>query len=777
MTMIRKRRLMVVIPLLVAGALCVPCGIPQSSGKPLYRDASQPIEKRVEDLLGRMTLLEKVGQMNMPCVYKPALGKTVAEKQEGCRKFAAGTLAPGFGPGGGFFTLANEALPEGPRQQAPYFNEIQKIAIERTRLGIPLLESEEGTHGLMCSGGTVFPEGLAVGSTWNMDLVREIYTVAAREARAVGIHQLFTLVVEPNRDPRMGRNEEGFSEDPYMCARIAREIVRGAQGNNVAAPDRVVAGLCHYPGQSQPTGGYERGAMEISERGMRTVFLVPWVEGIKNTGALGVMATYPAIDDVPTHSSDRILTTLLRDELGFQGLVLSEGLGISTVETERIAPGPKEAGQWALKAGVDVGISFEAAYMNLLIESVQEGKAPTELIDRAVRRILTQKYRLGLFERPYVDVERAASGLPRDRHRELALEVAREGIVLLKNDGNLLPLDKSLKSIAVIGPNADDQRNQLGDYTPKVILQEVVTVLAGVRRKVPNAKVTYVKGCDVLDPEPNQIAEAQKAAREADVAIVVLGERHMGTPRATDGEGSDVASLDLTGRQEELIEAVAAAGKPTVLVLSNGRPLSIRWAAEHVPAIVEAWNSGERGGDAVADVLFGDCNPSGRLPITVPRSVGQLPMYYNYRSSNGRLARSRYVDMPGTPLYPFGYGLSYTQFKYSDLRIEPRQIRPDGETKVSVTVTNTGKRAGAEVAQLYIRDVLSTVTRPVKELRGFQKVFLQPGESKTVELKLGFDDLKLLDRNMHWVVEPGQFQIMVGASSQDVRLTQMLEVK
>lgn len=463
MTMRCKRWLMVVIPLLVAGALCIPCVIPQSAGKPLYRDASQPIEKRVEDLLGRMTLLEKVGQMNMPCVYKPALGKTVAEKQEGCRKFAAGTLAPGFGPGGGFFTLANEALPEGPRQQAQYFNEIQKIAIEGTRLGIPLLESEEGTHGLMCSGGAVFPEGLAVGSAWNMDLVREIYTVAAREARAVGIHQLFTLVIEPNRDPRMGRNEEGFSEDPYMCARIAREIVRGAQGNNVAAPDRAVAGLCHYPGQSQPTGGYERGAMEISERGMRTVFLVPWVEGIRKMGALGVMATYPAIDDVPTHSSDRILTTLLRDELGFQGLVLSEGLGISTVETERIAPGPKEAGQWALRAGVDVGISFEAAYMNLLIESVQEGKAPIELIDRAVRRILAQKYRLGLFERPYVDVERAASGLPRDRHRELALEVAREGIVLLKNDQNLLPLNKNVKSIAVIGPNADDQRQQLGD--------------------------------------------------------------------------------------------------------------------------------------------------------------------------------------------------------------------------------------------------------------------------------------------------------------------------
>lgn len=762
--------------LIMAAAACAICGYPilrSAQEKPLYLDPSQPVERRIEDLLARMTLKEKVGQMNMPCVYLNPLGKDPLAKQEGCRRFTVGTLTEDIGPGGGFFTLADNALHVDSRQQALFFNELQKLAIEKTRLRIPLLQTEEGTHGVMCSDKTIFPEGLAIGSTWNMDLVREIYATAATEARSVGIHQLYTLVVEPNRDPRMGRNEEGYSEDPYLCARIAESIVRGAQGYDVSAKDKVVAGLCHYPGQSQPAGGLERGAMHISDRTLWEVFLPPWAAGIR-AGALGVMATYPAIDGVPTHTSPKILTDILRGQLGFQGLVLSEGGGIGTAVTERVAANQKEAGQMNLRAGVDVGISWESGYMKDLIESVEEGKVSMADIDRAVARILRQKFRLGLFERPYVDPGEAARQARTRQARDLALRAAREGIVLLKNDGNLLPLSKAIKSIAVIGPNADDKRQQLGDYTPRRILHDVVTVLAGVRAKLPDAKVTYVQGCDQIAPEPNQIAEAQQAARDADVAIVVLGERHMGAPRGTDGEGNDAASLDLTGRQEELLQAVAATGKPTVLVLENGRPLSIRWAAEHIAAIVEAWNCGERGGEAVADVLFGDYNPSGRLAISVPRHSGQLPMYYNYMSSK---ARRRYVDMPITPLWEFGYGLSYTTFEYSNLSITPKETGVHGTVEVSADVANTGARAGEEVVQLYINDAVSSVTRPIKELKGFRKIALQPGEKKTVTFALTPEELAFYDRNMVRRVEPGTFNVMVGSSSERLPLRGAFDVR
>lgn len=748
-------------------------GLAQAPEKPLYLDASQPVERRIGDLVGRMTLMEKVGQMNMPCVYLGPLGRAPEDKQEGCRRFTVGTLTQDIGPGGGFFTLADNALQTNAREQALFFNELQRLAIERTRLHIPLLQSEEGTHGVMCSDKTIFPEGLAVGSTWNMDLVQRMYATEAREGRSVGIRQLYTLVVEPNRDPRLGRNEEGFGEDPYLDARIAESIVRGAQGDNVSAPDKVVSGLCHYPGQSQPTSGLERGAMWVSDRMLWDVFLPPWMAGIR-AGALGVMATYPAIDGVPTHASAKILTHILREQLGFQGLVLSEGGGIGTLVYEHVAPTQKEAGQIALRAGVDVGISYESGYMKDLVESVEEGQASMSDVDRAVGRILRQKFRLGLFERPYVDAEAAARTAHTAENQALALEVAHQGIVLLRNEGNLLPLSKSVKSIAVIGPNADDQREQLGDYVPRKILQNVVTVLAGIRAKLPNAKVTYVKGCDQLDPEPNQIAEAQAAARAADAAVVVLGERHMGAPRPTDGEGSDVASLDLQGRQEELLEAVMAAGKPTVLVLSNGRPLSIRWAAEHVPAILEAWNSGERGGEAVADVLFGDYDPSGRLPISVPRHSGQLPIYYNYSNSK---TRRRYVDMPITPLYEFGYGLSYTKFDYNNMSLSAKEIGKRGSIEVSADVSNSGPRAGEEVVQLYINQAVSSVTRPVKELKGFQKIALRPGEKKTVGFTLTPEELALYDQNMVRRVEPGTFNVMVGSSSAQIRLTGSFTVR
>jgi beta-glucosidase len=748
---------------------------------PDYKNPILPIEQRVQDLLSRMTLKEKVGQMNIPCVYDPQIGwglhgtadlkgEAYRKKQlEGAKKWAEGTHNDIIGPGGGFFTLPNQLVQEGARRQAEVVNELQKIAVEETRLGIPLFQIEEGTHGLMCPGATIFPEGLAIGSTWNKNMVKKVYTAVAQEGKAIGMDGLCTLVIEPNRDPRMGRNEEGFSEDPYMCSKIAENIVQAMQGYDISSLDKLVSFLCHYPGQSQPVSGLERGAMEISERKFREVFLPPWVAGIKKCGALGVMATYPAIDGVAVHSSEKILTNVLREELGFEGIVLCEGEGIGTNITERHAATQKEAGILAMKAGVDVGISVEDAYMGGLIESVNEGKISMELVDRAVARLLRLKFRMGLFENPYVDPDRAEKIINSEEHKELALKASKEGIVLLKNQKNILPLKKDIKTIAVIGPNADSPIDQLGDYHPDNY-KNVVSVLEGIKNKVhPNTKINYVKGCDVIEDTPNDIAKAAKAAKNADIAIVVVGE----AGNRTNGESRDMANLDLTGRQEELLKAVHATGTPVVVVLINGRPLSIRWTSENVPAIVEAWMCGEQGGNAIADVLFGDYNPGGKLPITIPRHSGQFPFYYSHSASK---EGKNYIDMPGTPLYEFGYGLSYTTFEYNNLQM-PKKINSGAMAEISLDVKNTGKRKGDEVVQLYINDIIASTSKPVKELKGYERISLEPGEMKTVKLTLAPEDLSLLDKHMNFVVEPGTFKIMVGSSSEDIRLKGEFEVK
>jgi len=773
--------------------------------QPIYLDSNQPIANRVEDLLSRMTLEEKLGQLNMP--YPGELAKDLPGKIDACRKFAEGKLIPNIGPAGGFWAAARMLYKEGPRPQAELLNELQKIAVEKTRLKIPLLFFEEGTHGLINPEGTVFPEGLAIGSTWNTDLVSQIYGVVAKEARTRGIHFLGTLVVEPNRDPRLGRNEEGYSEDPYLCSQIVEAIVKGAQGDDISAADKAITVLCHFPGQSQPVSGLETGAMEISERTLREVFLPPWVAGITKAGALGVMATYPAIDGLPAHASEKLLTKILREELGFNGLVMCEGDGINILVYEKIVSTMKEAGELCLKAGVDVSIWNEDGYLNAMRENVNEGKVSIETVDRSVRRILRIKYLLGLFDNPYVDPDRAVREANTKESRELARQTAREGIVLLKNEKNLLPLNKNIKSIAVIGPNADAERNQLGDYNSRPITQDVVTVLEGIRNKVsPQTKINYVKGCEIIGNrkdiskktldeldnsmreesknqtyisvgnELNEINKAKEAAKKADIAIVVVGENG----EITNGEGHDIVSLDLTGYQEELLKAVYSTGTPTVAVLINGRPLSIRWTAENVPAIVEAWMCGEEGGNAIADVLFGDYNPGGHLTITFPRHSGQLPVYYNYMPSKEYWVHGYhkpYVDMSALPLYEFGFGLSYTSFEYSNLQITPEKMGPAGEVYVSVDVENTGKRNGDEVVQLYIDDVISSMTTPIKELKGFEKLSLAPGEKKTVRFKLTPEHLSFLDRNLEPVVEPGIFEVMVGSSSKDIRLKGEFEVK
>jgi beta-glucosidase len=751
---------------------------------PLYLDPKQPIPTRVEDLLRRMTLEEKIGQLNLPCAYVEELGKTPEEKMEAVRKFAAGTYTTEIGPGSGFFTLGDTIrLADVPRQ-VEFFNELQKIAVTNTRLKIPLLEDEEGTHGAMFPGATVFPEGLSIGSTFDMPLVKKVYEASAREARASGIHILSTLVLETDRDPRMGRNMEAYTEDPYLYSRIADSIVRGAQGIDISAPDKVIALMTDFPTQSEPASGMERGAVELSERSIRQNFLPPWIAAFK-AGALGVMAGYPEIDDVPEHSSEKWNTEILRHELGFQGIVVSEGGGFGTLVYEHIVPTQKEAGILGLRAGVDMNITYEPAYMGPLVDAVREGKVAEALVDRAVRRVLEVKFRLGLFEHPYADVERARTTVHSAEHQRLALQAARESIVLLKNDNSTLPLKKEVKTIAVIGPNADDRWSEVGDYSPQVIPQEVSTVLAGIKQKIsPATKVLYAKGCEVIGGK-SDFDGAVAVARKADVVVMVMGEHPRnagrGDIRATDGEGWDVASLDLTGDQEAVVKAVEATGKPIVMVLLNGRPLSIPWEAEHIPAIVEAWEPGEHGGEAVADVLFGDFNPSGRLAITVPRSSGQLPAFYNYKPSKEYWIKhgdgnGGYADMPGTPLYPFGYGMSYTQFKYSNLRLGSDKIYSGGSVDVNVDVTNTGKCAGVETVQMYLHERYTPVAVPVKQLRGFEQVRLEPGETKSVTMKLTPEDMMLLDRDMHWTVVPGTFDIMVGKSSADISLTASLQV-
>ena len=753
---------------------------------PIYLDPKRPVEDRVDDLMRRMTLKEKVGQLNLPCVYVDELGKDIPSKLEACRKFTAGTYTSEIGPASGFFTLADQILHEGARQQAQYFNELQRIALTQTRLKIPVMQDEEGTHGAMFSGATVFPEGLAVGSSFDLDLVQAIYAAAAEEARAVGIHMLSTLVMEVDRDPRMGRNEEAYTEDPYLYMRLGETIVRATQGSDISAPDKVIAVLTDFPTQSEPASGLERGAIEVSERSLRENFMPPWIGAITKAGGLGVMAGYPEVEDVPAHASVKWMNDVLRQEIGFKGVVESEGGGFSTMIYEHIVRTQKEAGQLGLKAGVDLNITYEPAYMGPLVESVEEGRVPMALVDRAVRRVLELKFRLGLFENPYVDVERAVRVVHSPAHRELALRAGREGIVLLKNDKDLLPLKKDLKSVAVIGPNADDVRNQLGDYSPREIPQHVTTVIEGIKAAIsPQTKVTAVRGCEITGTDQSGFADAVRAAKGADVAIVVVGERQhetdgLGGP--TDGEAHDVASLDLSGVQEELIQAVFETGTPTVVVLINGRPLSTRWTSEHVPALVEAWEPGERGGEAAADVLFGNYNPTGRLAISVPRHSGQLPVYYNYKPSKAFWIKEAwsghkgYVDMPGTPLYPFGYGLSYTNFEYSNLRVEPAEIHPGGEARVTVDVKNTGGRAGVETVQLYMHEQYTPVATPVKQLRGFERVSLAPGETKTVSMKLTPEDLQLLDIDMRWRVVPGDFEIMLGKSSAEIALQAILKV-
>jgi beta-glucosidase len=639
----------------------------------------------------------------------------------------------------------------------------------------------------MAYGSTSFPQVLGLASTWDPALVEQVFAAAGDEMASTGTNQAFTPVLDLARDPRWGRTEETYGEDPYLVSRMAVAAVNGLQGTSWEIDRRhhVIATAKHFAVHGQPEGGTNTAPGNYSERVIRESFLIPFQAAVEEAHVGSIMASYNEIDGIPSHINHWLLDRVLRREWGFQGYVTSDGNGLQMlVETHHVAADKAEAARKALAAGVDYDLSDGTVYATLT-DQVKQGIIPESELDGAVSRVLATKFRLGLFENPYVDADYAAQTVNSPEHKALALKAAQEAITLLKNDGKLLPLDpKKLKTIAVIGPNAADVH--LGGYSRDPGPGNQISILDGIRQRVePGVKVLYSEGCkittgkhgwaawyenkvDIPDAKSQEagIRAAADAARKSDVAIVVVGENESTNREAWSEEHlGDRDSLDLIGAQEQLVEAVAATGRPVVVLLINGRPLSINYIKEHVPAILEGWYLGEQGGTAAANVIFGDVNPGGKLPITFPKSVGQLPDFYDYKPSRNR----SYLLNGRKPLFPFGYGLSYTTFKFENVRMEPQIILPGGMAKVSVDVTNTGTREGDEVAQMYIHQRIASVTRPVMELRGFKRVALKPGEKTTVEFSLTPEALSMLNEDMHRVVEPGTFDIMVGPSSVETK--------
>ncbi len=751
--------------------------------KPPYRDASLAAAKRVKDLLSRMTLEEKAAQM--VCIWRGKAETLVDAKGD----FDPRKAKEAFGHGQGIGQVgrpSDAGKGKDARGTAELTNAIQKFFIENSRLGIPVIFHEECLHGHAAIGATSFPQPIGLGATFDPELVESLFTMTALEARVRGTHQALTPVVDVARDPRWGRVEETYGEDPYLVSRMGIAAVRGFQGDRTFRDKtRVMATLKHFAGHGQPESGTNCAPVNISERVFREVFLYPFWTAIKEAGAISVMAAYHEIDGVPAQANRWLLRDVLRGEWGFNGFVVSDYYAITElhhrpeVRGHAVAKDRKEACALAVAAGVNIELPEPDCYTHLC-ELVHRKVLKESQLDELVAPMLLWKFRMGLFDDPYVDPDQAERVVGCDAHRELALRAARETITLLKNDGGLAPLDpRRLKSIAVIGPNA--HRVLLGGYSS--VPKHNVTVLEGIRQKVGNqVEVLYSEGCKITadgswyadsvmasDPEQDrrQIDEAVKVARQADVVVLALGGNELTSREAWSfSHLGDRASLNLIGLQEELVNAIAATGKPIVALLFNGRPLAIQALERAVPAIFECWYLGQETGRAVADVLFGDFNPGGKLPITVPRSAGHLPAFYNYKP----MARRGYLFDDVSPLYAFGYGLSYTAFAIRGVRLAKKSIPRDGTTRVRADVTNTGARAGSEVVQMYIRDRFSSVTRPVKELKGFRRVFLEPGETLPVEFAITPELLAFYDIRMKRAVEPGEFEIMVGSSSRDTDL-------
>lgn len=759
-----------------------------------YRDPSQPIEARVQDLLNCMTLDEKLAQLGSVWVFE-----LLTQMQFDATK--ADDLMP---HGLGQITRVGGASSLTPADGAALANAIQKYLVENTRLGIPAIVHEECISGYMARNATCFPQIIGLASTWQPELAKAMASVVRIQMRAAGAQQGLSPVIDVTRDPRWGRVEETFGEDPYLVSQMGVNFVRGLQGNNWH--EGVIATAKHFVGYGLPEGGMNWAPAQIPPRELRQVFMQPFEAAVQEANLQSVMHAYHEIDGIPCAASKTLLTDILRDEWGFDGVVVSDYFGIDELyRTHQLAEGRSDSARLALEAGIDVELPTISCYGDSLREAVQSGLIDESLIDRSVALILRHKFMLGLFEQPYIDVDQTSAVFDTPDQRRLAREIAQKSMILLKNENELLPLSKNLGSIAVVGPNAHTTRHLIGDYAYPCHIESLVemrdetnvfdmpvpddiditeafvpmqTILQAVRDKVSaSTTVYYAKGCDITGDDTAGLAEAVDVAQQADVALVFVGGKSGLIDSATCGEARDRAELGLTGVQAELIKAVHATGTPTVVILVNGRPLAINWTAEHIPAVLEAWLPGEEGGEAVADILFGDATPGGKLPITVPRAAGQVPIYYNHKPSGGRSHwKGHYVDLSNEPLYPFGFGLSYTTFELSDLQLNQTTVDIGGSIEISATVTNIGQHSGDEVVQLYIRDVLASVTRPVKELKGFQRVSLQPGQRQTVVFTLHSHQLGFYNQAMDFVVEPGDIEVMVGNSSQNLPLTSSFEL-
>jgi beta-glucosidase len=751
---------------------------------PVYKNPAAPVEQRVEDLLSRMTLEEKIAQITTVWTRKNAL----LTAPNGAFDPAKATQL--YPAGIGQFARPQDLQESGTPAQTPYrdekqtvtlVNAIQKWSIESTRLGIPTLFHEEGLHGYAARGATHFPQSIALASTWDPELLTRVFTVVAREIRARGAQLVLAPVVDVARDPRWGRIEETYGEDPYLVGELGVAAVRGFQGDTLpVGKGHVLATLKHMTGHGQPEGGTNVGPASISERVLRAYFFPPFEAAVKRGHAQAVMPSYNEIDGVPSHANSWLLNEVLRKEMGFQGAVVSDYWGIDDLQRlHHVEPDLVHAGARALKSGVDCDLPDGNAFSKLP-EALAKGLVTQADIDQAVRRMLRLKFLSGVFEQPYADVKYAQEITDNAEARALATEAARKAVILLKNDGTLPLHADSLETLAVIGPNAAVAR--LGGYSN--IPRHTVSILDGIRAKLgTKVKVLTAEGVRITDkgdwnedevvlanPAENRkrIAEAVQVAQEADAIVLAIGGTAATSREAwADNHLGDTTSLELVGEQNELARALFALGKPVVVVLINGRPQAVTEVAEKANALLEGWYLGQEGGTAMADILFGDANPGGKLPVTIPRSVGQLPLTYNEKPS----AHRGYLFDSKDPLFPFGFGLSYTTFEIGAPKLSATRIPTNGSVTVSVDVRNTGKVSGDEVVQLYLRDVVSSVTRPMKELKGFRRVTLAPGASTTVTLTLDSSALALWDKDMKHVVEPGEFHIMVGPSSADLKST------
>ncbi|RKF39702.1 beta-glucosidase [Sphingobacterium siyangense] len=778
--------------LLMAAMATLLCPQLQAQQLP-YKNSTLPIEKRVSDLLGRMTVEEKVGQLSKLLGWemysKNGKQVTISNKlRKAVKEQHIGLL---------WATLradpwTQKTLLNGlsPVEAARATNAIQRYMVDSTRLGIPLLLSEEAPHGHMAIGATVFPTAIGQASTWNPQLIQDMASTIAMETYAVGGKNGYGPVLDLARDPRWSRTEETYGEDPYLIGQMGTAMIRGFQGEKLGERDKIIGTLKHFVAYAAPDGGHNGESVSFGERSLRQYFLPPFERAVKS-GAGSVMTAYNSIDGIPCSANPWLLKDILRKDWGFTGFVVSDLLSISGLNGgHATAATAEEAASQSIHAGLDVDLSG-TGYGSNLLKAVQQGLVEPAVLDTAVARVLRMKFNLGLFDHPYVDEKLVAQKVATAQNKTVARQVARESIVLLKNDQHILPLSKSLKRIAVIGPNADNAYNQLGDYTAPQAEGKVQTLLTGIRATVGNStRIDYVKGCAIRDTSNSDISAAVAAAKQADAVVLVLGgssardfkTSYQATGAANvdpntvsdmeSGEGFDRVSLDMMGDQIKLLKAIQATGKPVVLVTIMGRPLNLNWAAEHVPAIVNAWYPGQEGGLAIADVLFGDYNPAGRLPISVPRSVGQLPVHYNHTKPK----HHDYVEMSAKPLYAFGYGLSYSSFDYSNLQVSLKEAGNDFACTVSFDVANNGKLAGDEVAQLYVVDEVSSVVTPVMQLKRFERKNIAAGKKERYSFQLTKEDLKLWNAGNEWKTEKGRFKLLVGASSDDIRLKGALEL-